>query len=604
MRRTLIVVSLTLATVCVFATTASAAIRTVCIGDHPLCPGGVTHQSASSTILNNELEDAGEDPDGLQVFLGPGSFQHCGGFSVNSSSKPFSLIGAGASSTLITGCNGADPIFAANLQSRSSTISGIGFSVSAAMSGSNPQVSITKGTLRDSAVTVVNQNVDSIRPAVKLDSSDMSGTTVRSSDSVGVSTSGAATSSISDSTISGISDALVDMLGTAITSSSDAAISRVKISAAANHVVSTTGGNVQISDSLLSLGSNNVYTTGLRAGGSGSSASLLVADRMTIVGSGLSKVGVQVGGDGGPALSGLTITDSLIDLPGGGSVAGGCYRSSTSVPTQLNFVRTAYVSTKVSNPNAPATPCASYTPSDSDYFTDTQPIGFVDAAAGDYHLRYDSPFLNAGASSVPSGALDLDGKPRLVRDPRVSQADPTRVDLGAFEYQASAPVATIAGPDLARPNKALVFSAAATDADPGEVPMLAWNFGDGAVAGGASITHAFAKEGTYSVALSATDPAGLVGSASKTVRIDGTAPKIKITKKPKTASKKAAVSFKASETATFQCKLDKAKKWAKCKSPWKKTVKPGKHKLQVRATDAAGNVSKTTTVRWTVKKKR
>jgi hypothetical protein len=82
---------------------------------------------------------------------------------------------------------------------------------------------------------------------------------------------------------------------------------------------------------------------------------------------------------------------------------------------------------------------------------------------------------------------------------------------------------------------------------------------------------------------------------------DTTKPKIKVSKKPKskTTSKKLKVVFKANEPATFRCKLDKGK-FKKCKSPYKKTVKRGKHRLQIKATDAAGNVSSTKTIKWTV----
>jgi hypothetical protein len=85
---------------------------------------------------------------------------------------------------------------------------------------------------------------------------------------------------------------------------------------------------------------------------------------------------------------------------------------------------------------------------------------------------------------------------------------------------------------------------------------------------------------------------------------DTTAPKITVSKKPKskTTSKKLKVVFKADETATFKCKLDKGK-FKTCKSPYKKTVKLGKHKLKINATDAAGNVSATKSISWTVKKK-
>lgn len=82
-------------------------------------------------------------------------------------------------------------------------------------------------------------------------------------------------------------------------------------------------------------------------------------------------------------------------------------------------------------------------------------------------------------------------------------------------------------------------------------------------------------------------------------------PTLSITKKPKskTTSKKVSVSFKTNETATYLCKLDKGK-FKTCKSPYKKSkLKIGKHKLQIKATDAAGNVSSVKTIKWTVKKK-
>lgn len=84
---------------------------------------------------------------------------------------------------------------------------------------------------------------------------------------------------------------------------------------------------------------------------------------------------------------------------------------------------------------------------------------------------------------------------------------------------------------------------------------------------------------------------------------DTTKPKLTISKKPKskTRSRKLRVTFKANEPATYRCKLDKGK-FKACKSPYKKSkLKRGKHKLQIKATDAAGNVSKTKTIKWTVK---
>jgi hypothetical protein len=84
---------------------------------------------------------------------------------------------------------------------------------------------------------------------------------------------------------------------------------------------------------------------------------------------------------------------------------------------------------------------------------------------------------------------------------------------------------------------------------------------------------------------------------------DTTAPVIGVSKKPKhtTKNKKLRVVFTANEPATFKCKLDKGA-FKTCKSPYKKKVKLGKHKLQIKATDASGNVSKIRTIKWKVVK--
>src|SRR6476646_450839 len=51
--------------------------------------------------------------------------------------------------------------------------------------------------------------------------------------------------------------------------------------------------------------------------------------------------------------------------------------------------------------------------------------------------------------------------------------------------------------------------------------------------------------------------------------------------------------FNSSESqSSFKCKLDKAK-WKKCRSPYKLTVKPGKHLFKVRAIDRFGNADPT-----------
>lgn len=84
---------------------------------------------------------------------------------------------------------------------------------------------------------------------------------------------------------------------------------------------------------------------------------------------------------------------------------------------------------------------------------------------------------------------------------------------------------------------------------------------------------------------------------------DTTAPKVTITKAPKakSASTTAKFKFKSNEGGSkFQCKLDKGK-FKSCKSPKTyKKLKPGKHVFKLRATDKAGNVSKTVKRKFTV----
>jgi hypothetical protein len=88
---------------------------------------------------------------------------------------------------------------------------------------------------------------------------------------------------------------------------------------------------------------------------------------------------------------------------------------------------------------------------------------------------------------------------------------------------------------------------------------------------------------------------------------DTTPPETTIDKGPakKTKSRKATFKFSSNEAgSSFECKVD-SKPAKPCTSPLKlKRVKPGKHKLAVAATDAAGNTDATPAIyKWKVKKK-
>jgi hypothetical protein len=124
------------------------------------------------------------------------------------------------------------------------------------------------------------------------------------------------------------------------------------------------------------------------------------------------------------------------------------------------------------------------------------------------------------------------------------------------------------------------------------------NGNDGAV-GGAGGALAVTTDASNVVPPSTTP----IGTGKTTPAKDTKAPETTIVKKPKKSSAKRKVKFKFTSSepgSTFECKLDKAKKFSRCKSPLKKKLKPGKHKFSVRAIDKAGNSDATPAV-WKFK---
>ncbi len=98
-------------------------------------------------------------------------------------------------------------------------------------------------------------------------------------------------------------------------------------------------------------------------------------------------------------------------------------------------------------------------------------------------------------------------------------------------------------------------------------------------------------DGSHMFTVRGTDTAGNTGEASYTWTVDTVAPTASIGTKPSnpSADTSPGFAFSASETSTFQCKLDAAA-FAACASPRGYTgVTDGSHTFTVRAIDAAGN---------------
>jgi hypothetical protein len=142
---------------------------------------------------------------------------------------------------------------------------------------------------------------------------------------------------------------------------------------------------------------------------------------------------------------------------------------------------------------------------------------FVDAVAGDFRLRFDSPLIDAG-DPVPLGAspnyvnespLDLGGLPRIVSGRR---------DIGGDEYQRTAPSAALTIPAgkvfLYRPERFTV-SGTDPDADPLTLSIML----DGRSHTGAILTTRFTTLGTHTVTGTAADPTQLQAVATQSVNV-------------------------------------------------------------------------------------
>jgi PKD repeat protein len=117
-------------------------------------------------------------------------------------------------------------------------------------------------------------------------------------------------------------------------------------------------------------------------------------------------------------------------------------------------------------------------------FTDTG----VPAGAHSYRVRVVDPFGNNHTS--PSVSITV---------AQVGNASP----LAAFTVTVSGRTATVDG-------------TGSTDSD-GTIAGYAWNWGDGQTDTGATASHTYAADGTYTVALTVTDNAGATGTTSKAV---------------------------------------------------------------------------------------
>lgn len=137
----------------------------------------------------------------------------------------------------------------------------------------------------------------------------------------------------------------------------------------------------------------------------------------------------------------------------------------------------------------------------------SNPVGgsprFVDASAGDYHLREDSDAIDQGTDA---GVVDdLDGEARDAA-PDVGADEFTEVPITQLEIQ-SDPAVII--------DRTLIFTAQIST---GTNVSYIWRYGDGEVGTGRVVSHSFDAVGGYRVVVTATNPL-TTAAAAKNIRV-------------------------------------------------------------------------------------
>jgi PKD repeat protein len=482
---------LVVAVVTLTAPGVAQAATTFCVHQGGSCPAGQTDEGGD---LQHAFDDAAST-DANTVSIGPGTYQRVGAaLSFAQTTKTVTIVGAGADQTLLEEpAAGGDPVLTF-IAAAGSTLSGVGVvavgtqtaldardiavshvAITADGNTTAASVSLNDSTLADSTVAI-RTSAQSLAVRAATGASHIVRTTIVGPSGIGIGPGASAE----------VDDANVQTSGTAIGAGVGAS-------------------STQINDSVLALLPTTPSNQRAVYVADGSDVTLRSVTLLGVP----TATGIVVSGDGGLESS-LTVQDSI--LRGFGTdltrqLADATPGSKASATLDHNDVHLG------SDSGVAGT--HSYNPGTE---VDLDP-GFVDAAHGDYRLRFDSPLIDIGGlcgmscQTIP----DLDGLTR----PIDGKGTGTAVrDLGAYEYGRRAPTTTVAATTTtAVPGQVVGFSAAGTDLDHGDAITYAWAFDDGAVATGPNVDHAFSTDGVHVATVTVTDSTGLTGSASATVAV-------------------------------------------------------------------------------------
>jgi PKD domain-containing protein len=484
--RLLTILAGSLLTTIAFASSAHASVY--CVGD-PSCPaGGLPRDTLNAAITS---ANAAADHDTIRV--GPGTFSQPPGLS-----QPADIVGAGIGSTIINGAGGPNSVL--YVPKPGSSVSGLSVHLTA-----NQQVGIrlAGGADVDHVEVTAPHNLTAEDGVL----AETAGSTIRSvrvdlGDDL-------STCGINDVDSSTITDADVTAGEGICTGNTGSVVRRVTVRA--RTPIELYGGKADLADALLLQHPDDpAYAAfvgiDVETSSAGDDAQAMV-DGVTIDGGGH---GTGIAAWANPAASAGTASATV-----SGAVLRGLAHD--IVRTGKSPIATADVAIDHSDFDATSIQQSAgsgfFSAGIGNLTTGVDPR-FVDRAAGDYRLRFDSPLLdNGSAAAVTDNDSDAAGRARL----RDSDGDGSaQRDMGAFEYQRLAPVPEFSG---AVSGQSVGFDASKTIDPDGDPVSLGWAFGDGATGSGTSPSHLFAASGSYQTTLTATDATGLTASVSHQVDI-------------------------------------------------------------------------------------
>jgi hypothetical protein len=325
-------------------------------------------------------------------------------------------------------------------------------------------------------------------------------------------------------------------------------------------------GSLTIDDSVLDLASG--AGAGLLLGAPTAAAKSVVANHLTIVGAATRGISADASDGGVTQAVSASVRNSIVRGP------------TTSLATAVSGSSTATVSVDHSDFQSKT---GSVTEGVGNLDVDP---AFVDPANRDYRLRSGSPVVDKGVATI--AGLDRDNANRSFDGDGNGFSVP---DLGAYELHDVTPPTTVitAGPSGPTNDNTPVFTFRSGPDATFECQL------DGTVFPSCKspVTTTPLPDGPHTFTVRARDEVFNVETnpPKRTFTVDTRAPDTTLTKKAPKRFYKPRVKFKfaSSEPGTrFQCMLDSLP-WRSCKSPFRYSVKVGKHRLLVRAVDAAGN---------------